>query len=238
MMDHPFKGFEDRYQAGLEATQTGEATRRPPRFYNLIQLFKLAAPIKGATAEIGCYRGLSSYLLCHAMKAGDENFDGTGHHVIDSFEGLSPPTPEDEIAASAAGRFNDTSVEHVRGSLKEFPEVAFVRGWAPDVLATLPEQTYRFVHIDVDLYTPTLGCLEYFYPRLARGGLMVVDDFGPWPSGGRYPGCSRAVNEFSEAHGVEFAALTTGNAFCIKRPPAKGEPGWKGAAKRRRMAGL
>jgi len=238
MMDHPFKGFEERYQAGLEASETGEATRRPPRFYNLLQLFKLAAPIRGATAEVGCYRGLSSYLLCHALKAEDAEFTGAGHHIVDSFEGLSPPTPEDEIAAKAAGRFNDTSVEHVRKTLQEFPDVAIFRGWAPETLQSLPEQEYRFIHIDVDLYTPTLGCLEYFYPRLSRGGLIVVDDFGPWPSGGRYPGCSRAVNEFSEKHGVEFAALTTGNAFCIKRPPAKGGAGRKAAARRRRMAGL
>lgn len=193
-----------------------EAKRRRPRFYNLLQVFALSEGVPGETVEAGCFRGLSSYLLCHSMKTKDPTFTGVTHHIIDSFEGLGEPVDVDEVPAEAAGRFSDTSVEHVRRTLADFPDVDIVEGWIPDVFENLPEREYRFVHIDVDLYEPTRDCLRYFYPRVADGGFIVVDDFGPWPEGGRYPGCTRAVLEYCEQEGLTCAALSSGNAVLRK----------------------
>ena len=100
--------------------------------------------------------------------------------------------------------------------MHQFPNVEIVKGWIPDVLSTLAEQNYRFVHVDVDLYQPTLDSLGYFYPRMTVGGIIVIDDYGPWP-GNQWPGCLKAVQEFSKEHDVPFAPLDTGNAIIIKR---------------------
>ena len=76
-----------------------------------------------------------------------------------------------------------------------FPGVTFNPGWIPVSFAGLPERRYRFVHVDVDLYQPTLDAFAYFFPRLEAGGLIVTDDYN-WP-GGR-----KAVDEFCAANGV------------------------------------
>jgi O-methyltransferase len=54
------------------------------------------------------------------------------------------------------------------------------------------DERFAFVQIDCGLYQPAKAALEYFYPSMSHGGLIVVHDFasGPWP------GISPAVNEF------------------------------------------
>ncbi len=41
----------------------------------------------------------------------------------------------------------------------------------------LPERRFSFVHLDVDLYESTLAGLEYFYPRLIPGGVILSHDY-------------------------------------------------------------
>ncbi|MEO1329617.1 MAG: TylF/MycF/NovP-related O-methyltransferase [Pseudomonadota bacterium] len=216
-MNHPFAGFEALYEWGLETSQTPDSDLRRPRFYNLLQIFELVRNIPGCSAEAGCWRGLSSFLICNSIRDKDAEFTGAGHVIVDSFKGLSPPTAEDNLPEKFQGRFSNTSVDHVRNTLREFPNVSIFEGWIPDAFEKVPDQTYRFVHIDVDLFEPTRDSLEYFFPRVSHGGVMVVDDFGPWPAGGKYQGCSRAVIEFCKKNNIPFAALSTGNAVIFKK---------------------
>lgn len=204
------RGFHELYARGLAATKTPDHHERPARFYNLVQLYRLAPP--GPTVEIGCWLGLSSFLLLSSSPS-------KHHTVIDSFKGLRP-TAEDGPAAEAAGRFSGSSKAHVERVLREITrDVDVIEGTVPEVLDTLPESAYAFVHVDVDLYVPTLACLRYFHPRLLPGGLLVVDDFGPWEhSATHYPGCERAIEEFRADSGVQYAALTTGNAILLSNP--------------------
>lgn len=65
------------------------------RQQRMIDLFRTTLDLPGDMAECGCYRGLSSYLLCGAVKNHDPFFSGNGHHVFDSFQGLSQPQKED-----------------------------------------------------------------------------------------------------------------------------------------------
>jgi len=69
-----------------------------------------------------------------------------------------------------------------------------------------------FVHIDVDLYQPTLAALEYFYPRLAAGGIIVCDDYGSLS----FPGAYKAVEEFSRKYNEPILRFTTCQAVIIK----------------------
>jgi len=50
-----------------------------------------------------------------------------------------------------------------------------------------------FVHLDADLYDPTLSGLRFFYPRLSKRGILLVHDYNAWP------GARRAVDEFFSA---------------------------------------
>ena len=214
-----FADYVAMYERGMQVSGMSEHPWRRPRFFHLVQMFRLTAGLQGCTAEAGCYRGLSSYLICHEQRRADPAFNGSTHVIVDSFEGLSVPTETDgerSRTVQARGAFADTSVEHVRRTLSEFPQVTFHKGWIPPVFKQVVERRYRFVHIDVDLYEPTLAGLRYFMPRMVPGGVLVVDDYGPWP-GGEWPGCAVAVHEFARESGAPFCSLDTGNAVFIKR---------------------
>ena len=215
--------FIELYDAGVEATQMKPNAWRRPRFFHLTQILGLTAGLPGSTAEAGCFRGMASFLMCHYLRMEKERvgktFTGQSHFMIDSYEGLSEPVGDDGGYAKSSWEkkaFTSTSVERVKATMHQFPDVEIVKGWIPDVLSTLDEQAYRFVHVDVDLYQPTLDSLHYFYPRMTTGGIIVIDDYGPWPEN-QWPGCLKAVQEFSKEFDVPFAPLDTGNALIIKR---------------------
>ena len=67
--------------------------------------------------------------------------------------------------------FTDTSYESVVEYLSPFERLTVHKGEFATVVPHLPEQHYRLVHLDVDIYEPTLDCLRYFGPRLVPGGV-------------------------------------------------------------------
>jgi O-methyltransferase len=54
------------------------------------------------------------------------------------------------------------------------------------------ELTFAFVNLDADLYNPTKAGLEYFYPRLSPGGVIIIHDYTY-----KWPGIRKAVDEFA-----------------------------------------
>lgn len=208
--------FDRDYRRALEATGTPPyPLRRRSRFRLLCGLLDEVARIEGDIAECGCFRGLSSFLMLTRLARARPGFDGAGYHVFDSFEGLSEPSAADAVAGSdpAAERVRRmcrrgwfaAPLEVVRGALAAFPAVAFHPGWIPQSFAGLPERRYRFVHLDLDLHDPTLGALEYFFPRLAPGAIVVCDDFD-------WPGERKAIEAFCARRGIGFETTPHGQA--------------------------
>ena len=195
--------------------------RQRQKLYSLLEAFDLTTGVDGVVAECGCYRGLSAYLLCCTMAASDAGFKGEGVHLFDSFEGLSAPAAEDQITDKRvpkgkvkrqAGMFS-ASVDDVRRTLSDFPDVELHKGWIPGSLAEAPPGLYRFVHLDLDLHDPTREGLAFFYERLAPGGVLVCDDYGAV----RWPGVRTAVDAFCESTGARRLRLAAGQAVIF--PP-------------------
>jgi hypothetical protein len=198
-----YGAFDDLYHRGLAMTQTPDAAGRRARFFRLVSLAEQCARLEGDLAECGCWRGLSSYLVCSTLRRLDPSMTGRGYHVFDSFEGLSQPGELDGGAGSA-GQFA-ISLEEVRRNLAAFPDIAYHPGWLPASLAGLPERRYRFVHVDVDLFEPTDGAIRYFVPRLVSGGLLVCDDYN-------WPGARKAIDDYVRETGVSCTTTDTHQA--------------------------
>ncbi len=206
-------------RTGEEAPPRGSDAylRQHQKLYSLVQALELTADVDGLVAECGCYRGLSALMLCCATGS-----DGAGVHLFDSFEGLSTLVAADQIedgrvpkgrVKRQAGMFR-APVEDVRRALAAFPAVEIHKGWIPESLAGAPEGPYRFVHLDMDLHDPTAGALEFFYPRLAPGGVLVADDYGAV----RWPGVRTAVDAFCTARSVRRLRLSSGQAVLFAQP--------------------
>jgi len=190
----------------------------------LARYFAHTIDVPGDRVECGVFSGFGSLLMCRLMRARHPGFDGTGFHLVDSFEGLSPPVAEDAVAfrdkpgrgrvavlGFGKGEFA-APIEYARAAMREFPGARIHQGWIPDVLAALPDTRFAFVHVDVDLYQPTLACLEHFHPRLAAGGAIVCDDYGA----PRFPGAARAWDEYCDRHRIPFVVLDTGQSIILR----------------------
>lgn len=180
------------------------------RHWMLAQLLALTEDLSGDTAECGVFKGASSYLIC---KANEKSRTKKTHHCFDSFEGLSTPL-EDDGEFWASGDLS-CSVDEFKANLNEFSEDAYViyRGWIPDRFAEIEDREFSFVHIDVDLFEPTRDSLDFFYPRMTLGGVIVFDDYGFETC----PGASRAIREFMSDKPEPIISLSCGGAFIIKK---------------------
>lgn len=218
--------FGQLYGHCLQATQTTvsgwKVFRRAQRAFNLARYFEYACSLDGGKVECGVFKGFSALMCCHINKVLNPEFDGTDLYLCDSFEGLSEPLNEDLVTvqegngqvrqfwAHGKGRFA-VDMAAVKARFAAFPGVAFMKGWIPPVLEQLPERTWSFVHIDVDLYEPTLACLEYFFPRLTPGAVIVNDDFGS----PMFPGGAKSWKEFFEKKNLSYVVLDSGQSVYI-----------------------
>jgi hypothetical protein len=214
--------YLDIYVRALVASKTSALPlHRAVRQSRLAALFRDCEAGFGSVAECGCARGNSFLQLCFLQVLAQPKFQGEDFLLLDSFQGLSEPRAEDlditgfELKQAqrilAMTHFGSMAYGYEEVSAQiwaPFPRVAIHRGWLPESLKGLDELRYRFVHIDVDLYEPTLGCFEYFYPRLVPGGVIVTDDYN-WP-GGR-----RAVDHFCARHGLRPSFTASHQAFLV-----------------------
>ena len=178
------------------------------RRWMLYQLLRLVRSVPGDTAECGVFTGAGSYLIC--MRNQQAELMQRTHHVFDSFEGLSAPSAHDG-AHWAAGDLS-CALETVQRNLSAFSDTEYHKGWIPERFPEIEEKRFCFVHVDVDLYEPTLASLEFFYPRMNQGGLIVCDDYGFTSC----PGATKAVDEYLEDKAEKMLALSGGGGFLMK----------------------
>ena len=173
-----------------EVVNTGRTLLGYGPLYVLWQVIRNVADAPGDVAEIGSYRGGSAHFIAKSF------ITLTGRevpiHIFDTFEGHPATAITANDDCHTAGQFGETDVERVRALLAPFTQLTIHKG---DVSASLPhlaDSTYRLVHIDTDLYQPTIVCLNYFGDRLCRGGVIVVDDYGA----PKCAGVATAVGEY------------------------------------------
>ncbi len=153
------------------------------RCFSIFQLARYAAHRKGEIAEVGVYRGGTARLLARSCP-------GKTVHLFDTFSGM--PETDEKIDIHKKDDFSDSSIESVRGFLKDCPEVSLHPGLFPASAESLRNRSFSFAHIDVDIYQSALQSLEFFYPRMVSGGIVVIDDYG-WEG---CPGIKQALDEF------------------------------------------
>lgn len=179
------------------------------RKYNLRELARSVAALDGAVAECGCYVGVSAWFMASVM-------NGADFYLFDSFEGLSEPSLADR-APEGLPQWKKGDLAATEGELRRnldgFDNIHVFKGWIPERFQEVIGVDFKLVHVDVDLYQPTLDSLAFFYPRLVRGGVIVLDDYGF----SNCPGAFDAANHFMQDKPEAIIHLTTGQGVIVKR---------------------
>jgi O-methyltransferase len=186
----------------------------PPRIYALARAIEyvVAREVPGAVVECGVWRGgsmMAAALTLRRLGATDREL-----FLFDTFAGMTAASEEDVNAAGvraanalpdaagdsdlkAAAGLDDVrdamySVDYPRERihLVEGPVEATLPGAAPEEIALL--------RLDTDWYASTKHELEHLYPRLAAGGVLILDDYGYWR------GARRAIDEYVQENDVRL----------------------------------
>ncbi len=119
-------------------------------------------------AEVGVYKGGSAKVICEVK--GVSNL-----FLFDTFYGLPKPT---ELDVSFKEGDYPSKEKEVREYLKGYDNVKIVSGLFPNsVSEEIKKLKFMFVHLDVDLHNSVLNSLDFFYPRMEKGGIIISHDY-------------------------------------------------------------
>lgn len=158
--------------------------------------------IPGDLIETGVWRGGALIFMRAVLKAyGIEDRSVWG---ADSFQGLPQPDaalyPVDEGDVTYTYKELAVSLDEVRANFEKYGlldnQVRFLQGWFRETLPAAPIEKLSLIRLDGDMYESTYVALESLYPKLSRGGYLIVDDYGAVPT------CRSAVQDFRQAYKV------------------------------------
>ncbi|HSC54381.1 MAG TPA: TylF/MycF/NovP-related O-methyltransferase [Phnomibacter sp.] len=191
----------------------------PALLHDNLKLIDSVSDIAGDIAECGVWKGGMSA----AMAIRDQQ--QRHFYLFDSFEGLPIATAADgkEAAAYQTGKMGfpkyynncktdeSSAIEIMRKTGKPF---STIKGWFEYTMPVFTESdSLAVLRLDGDWYESTRTALTYLYPKVAKGGLVIIDDYHTWD------GCTRAIHDYlSEIQSISRINITpNGVAFWIKR---------------------
>jgi O-methyltransferase len=156
----------ERLQHFLRLRKDGRLWQNPADACQLVCALQATRGVAGEIAEVGTALGGSARLI--AEYAGDRQI-----HVYDTFEGLPKPGEQDRQFAEGQYETNFDEVKNYLSGLR----VSFHKGVFPESAEGMKDVRFSFVHLDVDLYKSTYEALEFFYPRMTAGGILISHDY-------------------------------------------------------------
>jgi hypothetical protein len=173
------------------------------------EVFQKIRDLPGDIVECGVYKGASLLSFARFLETfcpgdrtrrvlGFDHFrgladrsekDGFDARVGNTGEGWNPAQFRDTLFA-LVDAFNADSFVPQRARVELID--GDVRETAPQYVADNPGVRLSLLHLDMDLYEPTLAALEAFWPRLVTGGIVLLDEVAIR----EWPGETEALEEF------------------------------------------
>lgn len=188
---------------------------QPETFVANLEVIEQFADVEGCIVECGVWRG--GMVAAMADMLGPERH----YHLFDSFEGL--PEAKGIDGQRAIDWQESDDVENCRTEEHYADEVMkrsaaehykLHKGWFSETLPDFdPGQKIAILRLDGDWYSSTAESLNYLYPMVAEGGVIVIDDYFAWT------GCARAVHDYLSANALADRIQTrdTMLAYMVKR---------------------
>ena len=183
------------------------------RCYELWSLVGQLAQLEGDIIEVGVWRGGTGCLMAHQAQS---RWTEKRVFLCDTFAGVVKTGGND--AYYQGGEHSDTSAEIVKELALNLglENIELLQGIFPeDTADKVADRKFCLCHIDVDVYQSALDVLNWVWPRLAVGGVVVYDDYGFKTC----DGITRLVNERIPKVGALTIHNLNGHALTIKTAP-------------------
>lgn len=207
------------------------------RFLAHFELFKMTLDLPGSIVELGVSRGVSFFSFHKFLEIFCPADTTKKVYGFDSFEGLTDfcekdgVSTQDKFSDKKEGGWSSKIVEEEifeLGALFNADNILarersrLIKGRVQDTLepflAETPGLRINLLHLDLDLYEPTLFTLEKLWDSIVPGGIIVLDEYGVPPWGGE----AAAFDEFCQKRKIEvelkkFNWCLSPTAYCIKK---------------------
>jgi O-methyltransferase len=139
-------------------------------------IFKFAKTDFYNFVECGVGEGLTAFYALHEIKA---NTEKAKMYLYDSWDAMKS---EDLLPSEShyEGRYKNLELDTTKQNLSKFQDIlVYHKGYIPSSF-TVSESPDSIVYLSIDLNSakPTLATLEYFFPKLLPGGIILFDDYG------------------------------------------------------------
>lgn len=173
--------------------------------------------IPGAFAECGVWRGGS--MMAVALTLCQLGCTDRELYLFDTFTGMASPAERDTdlhglpalhiyrrfrrpVSDPAGSTWCYVPIDEVRHAMYRtgYPaaKLHFVQGLVEETLPAQAPPELALLRLDTDWYQSTHHELVHLYPRLARGGVLLVDDYGHWK------GSQQATDDYLAEHGISL----------------------------------
>lgn len=164
----------------------------------------IANKVEGCLIECGVAAGSQLAMMQKTQMELGEQRQVIG---FDSFEGIPYATEHDatqpaigEIDRTKLGLLQTTGVSahSLESVIQNFESwgvslenVTFVKGWFEDTVKGRAKDidNIALLRLDGDLYRSTLECMQHLFPKLSKGGVLIIDDY-------ELSGCAKAIHKF------------------------------------------
>jgi hypothetical protein len=161
--------------------------------------------IEGDIVECGVWRGGSS--MVSALTLLNNSDIQRSIYMYDTYEGMSEPTGEDVSVLGDTGEATWQGINQCYADLEDVSTNIYGTGYPKDKIKlikgkveetipnTIPDKI-SLLRLDTDWYESTYHELVHLFPRLVKGGVLIIDDYGHWQ------GARKAVDQYFEENNI------------------------------------
>jgi len=181
------------------------------------EIYKMIAGVHGDIVECGVFKGDSLLRLAFYRRIFNDDRAIIGFDTFGKFPEATYKPDMPLRADFVRNQGEGLSVADIRRLLLNKG-----CGWAyliegdicqtvPQYAKARPELEIALLNLDTDLYEPAKVILEHFYPLVAKGGIIITDNYNI------FPGETKAVNEFCQRHNTEVKSLDLFRYYYIRK---------------------
>ncbi len=140
---------------------------------------------------------------------------GKNYYLLDTFNGLDDALISD--AERSVGRdqitYYNECYQEVTARFSRYPFAKIIRGSVPSTLSQIDATQLCFISMDMNCAAPERAALEFCWPKLVPGGVIVLDDYGFR----KHEAQQNVHRNFAREQDAALLELPTGQGLIMKR---------------------
>lgn len=182
------------------------------RVYITCWAAKSCLNVEGDFVECGVNTGIFSLAVCDFLDFNrvDKNF-----FLFDTYEGIPlSQCSESEMMISQEynEKFYESCFELAKRNFAPYKNAKLIKGIVPQSLSEVKIDSVAYLQLDMNIAKPEKEALEYLYPKISKGGIVILDDYAWTPHREQ----KSAIDEVASKLGFDVLTLPTGQGMIYK----------------------